>query len=81
MGHAELGLLKISPSGELHTDFCEIKNAAKRSADLTRQLLAFARKQTIEPRGLDLNATVENMYKMLRRLISEDIELQWLPAL
>ena len=58
----------------------EIIQAAQRSSDITRQLLAFAHKQTIAPRVLDLNATVEGMLKMLRRLIGEDIELVWQPA-
>ena len=54
--------------------------AAKRSTEVTRQLLAFARKQTIAPKVLDLNETVEGMLKMLRRLIGEDINLAWLPG-
>jgi CheY-like chemotaxis protein len=58
----------------------EIVRAGKRSADVTRQLLAFARKQTISPRLLDLNATLAGMLKMLRRLIGEDVELVWLPG-
>ena len=53
---------------------------AMRSADLTRQLLAFARKQTVSPKVLDLNDTVAGMLKMLRRLIGEDIDLAWLPG-
>lgn len=58
----------------------EIKKAAQRSADLTRQLLAFARKQTVSPKVLDLNATIESMLKMLRRLVGENIAVQWKPA-
>jgi CheY-like chemotaxis protein len=57
-----------------------IKKAAKRSADLVRQLLAFARKQTISPKVLDLNNTVGGMFKMLKRLIGEDIDLVWSPG-
>ena len=57
-----------------------IRKAAERSADLTRQLLAFARKQTIAPKVIDLNDTVEGMLKMMRRLIGEDIDLVWLPG-
>ncbi|MBU1413787.1 response regulator, partial [Myxococcota bacterium] len=53
---------------------------ARRSAALTAQLLAFARKQPVVPRRLDLNARVEGMLKMLGRLIGEDIELVWLPG-
>jgi two-component system cell cycle sensor histidine kinase/response regulator CckA len=58
----------------------EIRSAALRSADLTRQLLAFARKQAIHPKVLDLNDTVMSSLKILRRLIGEDIELAWKPA-
>jgi two-component system, cell cycle sensor histidine kinase and response regulator CckA len=58
----------------------QIQKAAERSSDLTRQLLAFARKQPIAPKVLDLNETVEGMLKMLRRLIGEDINLEWLPG-
>ncbi len=58
----------------------EIEKSAKRSADLTHQLLAFARKQTIQPKILDLNDTVAGMLKMLRRLIGEDIDLAWMPG-
>jgi len=64
----------------LHGHLMEILTAAKRSIKITRQLLAFARKQTIRPQVLDLNETVEGMLTMLRRLIGEDIELAWLPA-
>jgi PAS domain S-box-containing protein len=79
LGYAELGLSKVNPSQPLHSDLEEIRMAACQSADLTRQLLAFARKQTISPEALDLNETVEGMLKMLRRLIGEDIDLAWLP--
>ncbi|MDD5286545.1 MAG: PAS domain S-box protein [Desulfuromonadaceae bacterium] len=58
----------------------EIRKAAEQSADLTRQLLAFARRQTIAPKVLDLNETVTSMLKMLGRLIGEDIHLIWQPA-
>jgi PAS domain S-box-containing protein len=53
----------------------EIRKAGERAADLTRQLLAFSRKQVFEPKVLDLNALVSNLEKMLRRLIGEDVEL------
>ena len=80
LGHTELALLKADESHELHDDLKEIQKAAKRSADITRQLLAFARKQTISLRQLDLNDTVESMLNMLSRLIGEDIDLVWQPA-
>ncbi len=80
LGHADLALMKIDPAQPLYTDLQEIRKAAERSVGLTRQLLAFARKQTVAPRVLDLNETVEGMLKMLRRLIGEDIDLAWLPG-
>jgi len=80
LGHAEFALEKAEPGHELHADLKEIQSAAKRSADITKQLLAFARKQTISPRKLDLNDTVESMLNMLRRLIGEDIDLVWKPS-
>ena len=58
----------------------EIRRSAERSADLTRQLLAFASRQTAKPRVVDLNATIENAIKMLGRLINEDIRLDWKPG-
>ena len=79
LGYAEMAQEKIDPSQSLHADLEIIIKAAKRSADITRQLLTFARKQTIIPVVLDLNQTVESMLTMLRRLIGEDIDLAWLP--
>ena len=80
MGHTELALDVVDPSEPIFNDLQEIRVAAERSANLTRQLLAFARKQTIIPRVLDLNETIEGMLKMLRRLIGEYIDLAWLPG-
>jgi len=80
VGHAELVLLKSDPAYPLNPHIQSIMEAALRSADLTRQLLAFARKQTVTPKVLDLNQTVEGMLKMVRRLIGEDIELIWMPG-
>jgi len=77
LGYAEIALYEVNPETPLHDKLTQIRKAAQRSADLTRQLLAFARKQTIDPRVLDLNETVEGMLKMLRRLIGEDINLDW----
>ncbi|OQX85656.1 MAG: hypothetical protein B6D63_01815 [Candidatus Latescibacteria bacterium 4484_7] len=80
LGYTELALMKLDPSDELYNDMMEIKKAGQRSADITSQLLAFARKQTIIPKVLDLNENVNNMIKMLRRLIGETIELIWKPG-
>ena len=80
IGNTELALEQLSPGQPLYDDLEEIKRAGERSADLTRQLLAFARKQTIAPIVIDLNRTVEGMTRMLQRLIGEDIDLAWLPG-
>ncbi len=80
MGYAEMGMYGLDPQNPFHNVLTEILKAAKRSASITRQLLAFARKQTISPKVLDLNEAVETMLKMLRRLIGEDIELAWLSS-
>jgi len=79
LGHAQLGLIKTDLSQPLHANLEEIHKAGERSADLTRQLLTFARKQTVTPTVLNLNETVSGMLNMLQRLIGEDMELTWLP--
>ncbi|MDD2366670.1 MAG: PAS domain-containing protein [Desulfuromonadaceae bacterium] len=80
LGHAELGLMHLEPTHRVCADLKEISKTAERSADLTRQLLAFARKQTVSPKVIDLNETITTMLKMLQRLIGEDITLTWQPA-
>ncbi|WP_051327515.1 PAS domain S-box protein [Desulfatibacillum aliphaticivorans] len=80
LGHAEMALDGMAPDNPLHFNVLEIFNAAQRSADITRQLLTFARKQIITPKAINLNTKVEEMLKMLRRLIGEDINLVWLPG-
>ncbi|MEI7990622.1 MAG: PAS domain S-box protein, partial [Chloroflexota bacterium] len=80
MGHSEMAIAKTSPNQSIYPDLQEILKATQSSADLTRQLLAFARKQIAIPKILDLNDTVGNMLKMLRRLIGENIDLVWHPG-
>lgn len=80
IGHAEMGLEETATDSIHYEILHEIQQAATRSADLTRQLLAFARKQTISPKIIDLNENIEATLKMLRRLIGEDISLHWLPG-
>lgn len=80
LGHAQLGLMRIDPNHPVYKDFEAISATAERSADLTRQLLAFARKQTVAPKVLNLNETVSGMFKMLQRLIGENINLVWQPG-
>jgi PAS domain S-box-containing protein len=80
LGHAGLALRRLERDSPLHAHLQQIQAAAQRSANLTRQLLAFARKQTIAPKVLDLNDTMEGMLNMLRRLIGEDIDVAWIPG-
>jgi PAS domain S-box-containing protein len=80
IGYTELTLSKMSVTDPFRENLGRILDAAQRSAGLTRQLLAFARKQAMAPVVFDLNESVENMLTMLRRLIGENIGLVWLPG-
>ncbi|WP_020677171.1 hybrid sensor histidine kinase/response regulator [Geopsychrobacter electrodiphilus] len=80
LGHVELAMMRADPSHRLFHHLEEISKAAKHSADLTRQLLTFARKQAVVPKVLDLNETVAGMLQILQRLIGENIQLSWHPA-
>ncbi len=75
-GHAELLGLGGKLSAEAAESAQQIALAAERAANLTRQLLAFSRRQVLQPKNLDLNEVVNHMTKMLRRLLGEDITLQ-----
>jgi len=79
-GYCEFLLERLGPDPELRGPAQEIANAAKRATSLTRQLLAFSRKQMLEPRVLDLNAVVSEHLKMLQRMIGEDVELIMAPG-
>lgn len=80
MNYAELSRDELPAGHPISGYLGEIIRDAQRSANLTRQLLAFARKEAIRPRVLDINDTLANMLKLLRRLIGEDIELIWKPG-
>ncbi|MFN2354480.1 MAG: ATP-binding protein, partial [Desulfopila sp.] len=80
LGYSELALKQVNAGQPIYSALQGIHQAAQRSADLTRHLLAFARKQTVAPKVLDLNETVASMLNMLRRLIGENIDLAWLPG-
>jgi len=80
LGHTELAMKQTDSSKPLYSDLQEIRKAVERSTSLSRQLLAFARKQTVVPVILDLNETVTGMSKMLQRLIGENIILTWKPG-
>jgi len=80
MGYADLCRDGLPDPHPVREWLDEITHEAERSASLTRQLLAFARRQTVAPEVVDLNDLVGNMLKMLRRLIGEDIDLVWQPG-
>ncbi len=79
-GNVELAIVKADTGRPFLDNLLEIKKAAERSTDIVHRLLAFARKQVVSPRALDLNKTAAGMLKMLQRLIGEDIHLLWLPG-
>ncbi|MCB0284981.1 MAG: PAS domain S-box protein, partial [Calditrichaeota bacterium] len=80
IGYAELSLSKIDIQDPMHDELGRIYKAALRSADITRQLLAFSRQQAIVPIVLNPNEVIESMLKMIRRLIGENISLVWKPS-
>jgi two-component system cell cycle sensor histidine kinase/response regulator CckA len=80
LGYAEMIGGDLKPEEPLRAEVEEIRSAAVRAADLTRQLLAFSRQQVLEPRVLDLGQSVAGMEKMLRRLLGADIDLTLLAA-
>ncbi|MDF3127610.1 PAS domain S-box protein [Kiritimatiellaeota bacterium B1221] len=80
MGYVELCKSKVEPDDPVAEWLDDIGKISERSADLTRQLLAFARKQIVKPKRMDLNETVQAMLKILQRLIGEDIALEWKPS-
>jgi len=79
-GYSDIALRGLPPSDAAHGFIREVRKAADRAAALTGQLLAFSRKQVLEPAVLDLNAVVAGIEKMLRRLLGEDIELVTRPG-
>jgi two-component system cell cycle sensor histidine kinase/response regulator CckA len=76
LGWAEIGLDETEPNARLHRHFDKIRHQAIRAAALTRQLLAFARRQILEPRNLDLNQNVAETLSLLEKLIGSDIEIK-----
>jgi len=74
-GYSQLALNKLSAADPLRDSLVEIYKAGERAAGLTRQLLAFSRKQILQPRVLDLNRVVEEMRPMLSRLVGEDVQV------
>jgi two-component system, cell cycle sensor histidine kinase and response regulator CckA len=79
-GYTELSLLETGENDRLKGNLEEITKATERASALTRQLLAFSRRQVMDLKVIDLNVLLKNLDKMLRRIIGEDIELRTLPA-
>jgi len=79
-GHAELVVLGLPDSSPLHADLSTILKATRKSADLTRQLLAFARKEVVAPKVVDLNESTTGILAILHRLIGENVQLDWAPS-
>jgi signal transduction histidine kinase/ActR/RegA family two-component response regulator len=76
IGYSDLALKHIPEDSPIQHNLVEIRKASERASTLTRQLLAFSRKQVLQPRVLDLNALVSDLQRMLQRMIGEDIELR-----
>ena len=79
-GYSELQLAVLAPSDTKHAQAAKINQAAERATALTRQLLAFSRKQVLQPRAIDLNSVVGSIEGLLRRLIGEDIEFAFVAS-
>ena len=80
MGYTEVALKRLKPEDPFHADMLEVYTAGRRAADLTKQLLAFSRKQIAIPQVLDLNEQISNTLKMLHRMVEEDIDLVFNPG-
>ncbi|HNR34663.1 MAG TPA: PAS domain S-box protein [Candidatus Hydrogenedentes bacterium] len=80
LGYTELVLCDSSLGDKIRADLIEVQRAAERAAQLTRQLLAFSRRQVIDPQPMDLNAVVAELARMIRRVIGEHIELDVIPG-
>jgi two-component system cell cycle sensor histidine kinase/response regulator CckA len=80
LGYVDIALERTNPADERHDVLGRVRDGAKRAADLTGQLLVFSRRQLLEPTTLDVNQLLGGMMQMLRRLIRENIELEFLPG-
>ena len=80
IGDTDMLLDDIETNHPFYDSIAEIRTASVRSAELTQQLLAFARKQIVDPKVIDLNKAVDNILKMLFRLVGENISMSWIPG-
>ena len=76
LGNSELALQQLQPEQPLHRELSVIERAARRGASLTQQLLAFSRRQVLQPSAVDLNQLITDMARMLGRLIGVDVDLR-----
>ncbi len=79
-GHVDMALMSLDPRDPLQEDIQAIKKATDKATALTRQLLAFSRRQTLQPKVIELNRIITNLDKMLRRIIGEDIDMIFKPS-
>ena len=80
LGYSEMAMAGLEPEDKRRQDMEEVRKAAERAATLTRQLLAFSRRHVMQPVDMDLNVTIADLIKMLRRVIGEHIELKIIPG-
>lgn len=79
LGNLDMALEHLNPGEPTYEDLMDARQAALRSADLTRQILTFARKQVIAPKVLDLNETLSGILTMLQRIVGENVRINWMP--
>ncbi len=80
LGFADMALAGMTPGEQAHRDLLEVRKAAERAALLTRQLLAFSRRQLLQPSEIEVNQLISDFSKMLHRLIGEHIEFSFIPS-
>jgi signal transduction histidine kinase len=81
LGQTDLALKGLAPTHPLHAHIVEIRDAAQRSAEMTRQLLVYARRQIVAPHVIDPNEAVEASLRILQLLVGETVTLQWVPGI
>ncbi|MBN1478535.1 PAS domain S-box protein [Candidatus Sumerlaeota bacterium] len=80
LGFTDLAIMSLDADHPSRADLEQVREAAEKAATLTRQLLAFSRRQLLQPEDLDLNAVIANLMRMIRRMIGEHIELEVIPG-
>jgi len=80
LGYTEMALAHLDPGSPLARDLLDVQKAGRRAAELTRRLLAFSRKQITVPKNINLNEVIADEVKMLRRLVGEDLRIEFVPS-